>query len=121
MGNSSNKVSIFLVIVAICAIIIAIFAWNRPSSLDPSLENAEKEYLENIQMLNDTIQELRKDIAVYESTIDSIQLEREKIRKELEFIIKNNEKIDIELSNGDWDYNIKFLSNYLSEEDNLRE
>ena len=110
------KVDIFLVIITVVAIIIAIFALNRSSSVSPV---PTEEYEENIRVLNDTIRVLREDIAKYKLEIERIDLEREKIRKELELIIRDNEKVDTELANGDWDANIKFLSDFLSEEDTL--
>lgn len=111
-----TKVGIFLAIVVIVAIIIAIFAPNRSSSVLPI---PTKEYEENIRVLNDTIRVLKEDIAKYKLEIERIDLERENIKKELELIIRDNEKVDTELANGDWDTNIKFLSDFLSEEDTL--
>lgn len=110
------KVNIFLVIMAVVAIIIAIFALSRSDSVLPV---STEEYEENIRVLNDTIKVLKEDIAKYKLEIERIDLEREKIKKELELIIRDNEKVDTELANGDWDTNIKFLSDFLSEEDTL--
>lgn len=112
-----TKVGIFLVILAIGAVIIAIFALSRSDS--DSAEIPVQEYEENIRVLNDTIKVLKEDIAKYKMEIERIDLEREKIRKELELIIRDNEKVDTELANGDWDTNIKFLSDFLSEEDTV--
>lgn len=111
-----SRVNIFLAVVATVAIIFAIFALSRnvPSK---DQEYNSSEYDRNIKILNDTIQGLRQDIAKYESEIKCIELERSKIKKELELILKDNEKVDTELSNGSWDYNIRFLSDYLSEKD----
>lgn len=116
--NRTNKVNIFLAIVTTIAIIIAIFAMNRSVPSEYPLYTPE-DYERNIKVLNDTIQELKRDIAIYETEIDRIEFERIKIKKELELIIKDNEKIDNELSNGDWDYNIHFLTDYLSEKDSV--
>lgn len=110
------KVGIFLVILNVLAIIIAIFALNRSNSVSPI---PTQEYEENIRVLNDTIRVLKEDIAKYRLEIRRIDLEREKIKKEMELIIRDNEKVDTELANGDWDTNIKFLSDFLSEEDTL--
>lgn len=113
-----GKVGIFLMAVVIIAIIIAIFALNsRDSELSPSVE----EYKRNICALNDTIKVLKEDIEKYKAEIERIDLERGRIKKEVALIIKDNEKIDTELANGDWDTNIKFLSDFLSEEDTLGE
>lgn len=111
-----TKVGIFLAILTISAIIIAIFAINRSNS---GFSISTKEYEENIRVLNDTIKVLKEDIAKYKQEIERIDLERKNIKKELELIIRDNEKVDTELVNGDWDTNIKFLSNFLSEKDTL--
>ena len=112
-----TKVGIFLVILAVLAIIIAIFALSRGS--DTASVISTQEYKENIRVLNDTIKSLKEDIAKYKLEIERIDLEREKIKKELELIMRDNEKVDSELANGDWNTNIKFLSDFLSEEDTL--
>lgn len=111
-----NIVSIFFGILTIAAIIIAIFAFSRKTTrIDYSA------YEERITELTDTIKQLKKDIETYKVEIDKIDLERENIRKKLEIIINENEKIDSELTNGDWDFNIRYLSEYLSEKDSLGE
>lgn len=111
------KVNIFLIIISVLAILFAIFALSRskPSDIPISVE----EYEENIRVLNDTIKSLREDIAKYKEEIKRIDLERESIKKELKIIIKDNEKVDTELANGDWDTNIKFLTDFLSEKDSV--
>lgn len=116
--NKTNRVNIFLAIIAVIAIIIAIFVLSRSGSTSES-PIYTKDYEKNIKVLNDTIQKLRTDIAYYETEIERIDLERDSIRRELQQIIKDNEKIDTELANGDWDYNIQFLTDYLSEEDSV--
>lgn len=112
------KVGIFLAILVIEAIIIAIFALSRSDADSPI---PIKEYEENIRVLNDTIKVLKEDIVKYRLEIERLDLEREKIRRELEIIIRDNEKVDTELANGDWDTNIRFLSDFLSEKDTLGE
>lgn len=115
--EKSVKVNIFLVIISAVAIFIAIFAISKSvSRTTPSMA-----YKENIRLLNDTINSLRRDIAKYEREIERIDFERETIRKELELIIKDDEKVDTELANGDWDCNICYLTEFLSEEDSLGE
>lgn len=116
----TNRVSIFLAIVTAMVIIVAIFALSRsPLSEAPTYD--EGDYDINIEALGDTIRELRKNIAKYETEIQRIDLEKETIKRELELILRHNEEIDTELANGDWDYNIRFLTEYLSEKDTLRE
>lgn len=112
-----GKVNILLIVVAVIAILIAIFALGRSDKTYYSKDN--KEYEENIRNLNDTIKGLKGDIAKYQQEINRLDLERVKIKKELEIIIRDNEKVDSELANGSWDTNIKFLTDYLSKEDSL--
>ena len=100
----------------VIAIIIAIFALGNKSSEGSS---DQTEHIENIRELNDTIKVLREDIARYKSEIERIDLERNAIREQLKRIIEDNEKTDSELANGDWDVNLRFLSDFLSEEDTV--
>lgn len=111
-----GKVGIFLIILAVGAIIIAIFALRETEDIYPA---SIEEYEENICSLNDTIRSLKEDISKYKLEVARIDLEREKIKKELELILRDNEKVDTELANGDWDANIKFLTDFLSEEDTM--
>lgn len=112
-----GKVNILLIVVAVIAILFAIFALSR--SGDTKYIQDNKKYEENIRNLSDTIKSLKGDIAKYQYEINRLDLERVKIRKEVELIIRDNEKIDTELANGSWDDNIKFLSDYLSKADSL--
>lgn len=112
-----GKVNILLIVVAVIAILFAIFALSR--SGDTKYIRDSKKYEDNIRNLSDTIKSLKGDIAKYQYEINRLDLERVKIRKEVELIIRDNEKIDTELANGSWDDNIKFLSDYLSKADSL--
>lgn len=116
MGRKS-KVNVVFIIIAVIAIAVAIFSLSKSSSNPPIIDS--EIYEDNIRILNDTIKELKEDILLYQKEIERIDLEREKIRQQLNQIIKENEDTDIELSNGDWDYNIKFLSDFLSKKDSL--
>lgn len=116
MGRKS-KVNVVFIIIAVIAIAVAIFSLSKSISNPPIIDS--EIYEDNIRTLNDTIKELKEDILLYQKEIERIDLEREKIRQQLNQIIKENEDTDIELSNGDWDYNIKFLSDFLSKKDSL--
>jgi peptidoglycan hydrolase CwlO-like protein len=116
MGRKS-KVNVVFIIIAVIAISVAIFSLSKSNSNPPIIDS--EIYEDNIRTLNDTIKELKEDILLYQKEIERIDLEREKIRQQLNQIIKENEDTDIELSNGDWDYNIKFLSEFLSKKDSL--
>lgn len=115
--EQKGKVNILLIVVAVIAILFAIFALDR--SGDTKYIQDNKKYKDNIRNLNDTIKSLKGDIAKYQYEINRLDLERVKIRKELELIIRDNEKIDTELANGSWDDNIKFLTDYLSKADSM--
>ena len=109
--TKERKVNLFLAVVAILAILIAIFALNRSATAEvyPDI----KEYQEQISLLKDTIQGLKGDIAKYQVEIDRIQSDKDSIRALIAKIIEENEKMDSELANGNWDYNIRFLTEYL--------
>lgn len=114
------KVNIFLGIVVVLAIIIAIFAVGSKEQIS-DVPLSDEEYEENIRILSDTIKSLKEDIARYRKEIEKIDFERETIKEELKLIIRDNEKTDTELANGDWDTNIKFLSDFLSKKDSVGE
>lgn len=118
--KKSGKVNFILAIITAVAIFIAIFALEKLISQKVSHE-AVAEYTESIRLLNDTISELKKDIARYEEEINNINLERESIREKIQVIIEENEKVDRVLANGDWNDNIKFLTEFLSKKDSLGE
>lgn len=103
---------IFMFAVVI-AILFAIFAFNRRSVIPAEV----RDYTEELRVLNDSIKELQENIRVYEAAIAQIEQEKLALRKQLNAILKDNEKTDDMLVNGDLDDNIKFLSDYLSEED----
>ena len=114
MGDKS-KVNIFLVLFVICVGIIVIFALGRSDNNTQHTQSYDTELRE----LRDSIATLKNDIERYKLEINRIDLERNKIKAELNLILKDNEKIDIELTNGSLDDNIKFLTEFLSEDDNL--
>lgn len=116
MMQQRSKGVIFFWIFFVIIIIFATFALDNK---DSEYETAQKEYKENLRVLNDTIRTLRKDIEEYRKELERIDLERKCIKKELNDILRNNEKIDSCLANGDWSTNVEFLSKFLSEEDSL--
>lgn len=113
--NTKRKVNLFLIILGFVAILMVAYTLDKYKQHREEPIYPKKDYTEQIQMLNDTIQVLKKDIENYKAEIELIYLERVNIKKELTKIIRDNEKIDTELADGDLDYNIEFLTKYLSE------
>lgn len=113
--DTKRKVNLFLIILGFVAILVIAYALDKYKQHREEPIYPKKDYTEQIQLLNDTIQGLKKDIEIYKSEIERIDLERANIKKELTKILQDNEKIDTELANGDLDYNIEFLTKYLSE------
>ena len=113
--DTKRKVNLFLIILVFVAILMVAYALDKYKQHREELIYPKKDYTEQIQMLNDTIQVLKKDIENYKAEIELIYLERVNIKKELTKILRDNEKIDTELADGDLDYNIEFLAKYLSE------
>lgn len=114
--DTKRKVNLFLIILGFVAILAIAYALDKYKQPTEAPIYPKKDYTEQIQMLTDTIQGLKKDIEIYKAEIERIDLERANIKKELTKILKDNEKIDTELANGDLDYNIGFLTEYLSKE-----
>lgn len=115
--KTKKAVNIFLAILIVGAIIIAIFALRT----EEPTQTPMRDYDTELRELHDSIRVLKEDIAKYRTEIDRIDLERGRLKQELNLILKDNEKIDIELVNGDWDDNIKFLSDFLSAEGSIGE
>ena len=113
--DTKRKVNLFLIILGFVAILMVAYALDKYKQHREEPIYPKKDYTEQIQMLNDTIQVLKKDIENYKAEIELIYLERVNIKKELTKILRDNEKIDTELADGDLDYNIEFLTKYLSE------
>ena len=113
--DTKRKVNLFLIILGFVAILVIAYALDKYKQHTDEPIYPKKDYTEQIQMLTDTIQGLKKDIEIYKSEIERIDLERANIKKELTKILRDNEKIDTELADGDLDYNIEFLAKYLSE------
>ena len=113
--DTKRKVNLFLIILGFVAIFVIAYALDKYKQHTDEPIYPKKDYTEQIQMLTDTIQGLKKDIEIYKTEIERIDLERSNIKKELTKIIRDNEKIDTELVDGDLDYNIEFLTKYLSE------
>lgn len=114
----NTKVNIVLIIISILAILFAIFVISDKDAKTPS---SIEEYEEDIRILSDSVKILKEEIEAYKVEVGRINAERENIKKEMELITRDNEQIDSTLANGDWDDNIKFLSDFLSEKGSNRE
>lgn len=110
------KVLIVFLVAGIAAILFGAFYYDAQEQ-----KRYHEEYQHLIMSLNDSISTLREDFAKYQEEISKLDLERENIHNEIEVILKENEKIDTYLANGDWEYNIKFLTEFLSSEDSVPE
>ena len=108
-------VLILLVILGVISIIFGIFVTKEATRVDI------KSYREDIVHLEDSIRELRSSISRYQSKLDSLQKEKVKIHVQIKEILKENEEVDRVLAAGDWDTNIRFLTEFLSKEDSLKE
>lgn len=116
MKRRDAVILLAILVTAVTVIFCANYIGGMSSDYEASQRYQQERYLHNIRVLNDTIISLNRRIASYREEIERIDLEREKLRKELRQIFSHNEKIDTELSNGDWDYNVRFLTDYLSKE-----
>ena len=113
----NRRVILFFGIVVMAAIIIVIFVAMRSGRTKVS--DTSDAYNRSIVELSDTIKELQGNIAKYEEAIENLENANKGIKKEIIQLIKDNEKTDSKLANGDWDYNIKYLTEYLSKKDSL--
>lgn len=112
-----RKVTIYVVfVVLVAAICLLVGMYLRPTYNAPT----SKMYNRSIKDIEDTIKSLKEDIVKYEIEISRLDKERESLRNNVRIILRDNEKIDSSIVNGDWDDNIRFLSDFLSEEDSMR-
>lgn len=114
--KKSTKVVLGILIFGIVAVLIGALCYDVHER-----NRYYKEYQRSLMSLTKSIVELKSDIAMYEEEIASLDLERDSIRKEIQIIFKDNEKIDSYLANGDWDYNLGFLTDFLSSKDSVPE
>ena len=115
--SQKSGVNLFLLIIVVVAIFIATFAFDGGHENSPVTDTSER--LEKIRQLNDSIKLLQQDIIRYQEEIEKIDLERQTIRELLEQILSDNEKVDSELVNGNLDFNVQFLTDFLSQEDSV--
>ena len=113
----TTKVNLIFGAIAVGAIIIAIFAVSRVDKHQPDPNAA---YIENIRVLNDTIQALKSDIELYKQKVSEIDFERKAIIADLEKVKKEYEKSNQSIRDGGIDDDIRFLTDYLSKKDSDR-
>jgi peptidoglycan hydrolase CwlO-like protein len=111
----NNTVNIFLLAITIVSVIVAVVAWNKPIPSNPRIE----EYEVKIKTLNDSIRKFEKDITGYKTKIDSFEQDRKIIKNKIKLIKKEYEKTNRDLINGNLDYHIRFLADYLSKKDSV--
>ena len=114
--TKKSKMLIGFLIIGIIAVLIGALYYDVQER-----KRYYEEYQHTLMSLNDSISTLRSDLLQYEKEIAKLNLERDSIRKEIKIIFKDNEKIDARLANGDWDYNLRFLTDFLSSEDSVSE
>lgn len=91
-------------------------------SKDDSIQySTEASYEEAIKELCDTLLVLRANLVLYESEIERMESAKALLGEEVKKLRNVQEKINLELSNGSLDDNIKFLSDFLSGEIGYRE
>ena len=114
--TKKSKMLIGFLIIGIVAVLLSALYYDAQER-----RRHYAEYQHTLRSLTDSISTLRNDLERYEKEIAELDLERDNIRKEIKVIIKDNEKIDAHLAYGDWDYNLKFLTDFLSSEDSVSE
>lgn len=109
------KIEIILVAITIVSIFIAIFALNR----GPKVVISEKLHTEDIRNIEDSIRVIGRKIDSLNWIINTTTVRSVKIEKQLEKLQKYEKETNSNIANGSWDYNIKFLTKYLSEKDSI--
>lgn len=116
----SKKVNILLGITIVMGVLFVIFASNN-FRREPKSENNLREYRKRSKELEDSIKELQANIHEYKVAIKELKQKRTEIHYRIKRILNESKEIDTTLANGDWDTNIRFLTEFLSKEDSLKE
>lgn len=106
-----NTKNIIFIIIGVFVILIIIFAQSRISRL------SEKNRWKEIESLNAKIDSLRDSIKWYNVEIERLEKEKHKKDEVIKYIDVERDKKDISIINGDVDYNIGFITDYLSKKD----
>lgn len=114
--TKGHKVLVVFLILGIAAVLLGALYYDVQER-----KRYYEEYQKSLMSLNDSIATLRSDLAQYEVEIKKLDLERDSIRSEIKIIFKDNEKINSYIANGGWDYNLRFLTDFLSNEDSVGE
>lgn len=110
-----NKIKTAILVLAILiSIVLAYFLFSK----EEKQVSSEVEYTELIKELNEVISTLQENIAVYQDGIEEMSRELAELKKQLDYARKEHKKTDADILNGDADFNFRFLSDFLSEDDN---
>lgn len=71
-------------------------------------------YEKDLKLIQDSLSELRANIYKFEVHITDLEMERKTLKKDIQFLLKQNEKINLDIDNNTLDANIEFLTEYLS-------
>lgn len=113
LGN--NKLEIILGTITIVSIFIAIFALNRTQDVKVSKD----EHLNEIHNIEDSIRVVSNKIDSIGYIINSTIIGDLNVKKQIEKVNEDEKETDHNIDNGSWDYNIKFLTDYLSKKDSI--
>lgn len=106
-------------IIFVGVVIILIFVWaifiRKPKPTEQDI------YEKKIEMLQDSINSLNRRILAGKETIDSLKVEITKVQGTIIYIEKQGEKVDNWLVYAGTDANLRFLSDYLSGENDFSE
>jgi len=115
-----KKIFIVLPYVVLAFVLFIIFAKKSEyAERERQYQERIEEYKAQVLMLDWKVMHLEGDIAQYKDSISALEETKRSLEQRLQHIKQDNEKTVAHIISSDTDWNIKFLSDYLSEENSL--
>lgn len=115
-----KKIFIVLPYVVLAFVLFIIFAKKSEyAERERQYQERIEEYKAQVLMLDWKVMHLEGDIAQYKDSISALEETKRSLEKRLQHIKQDNEKTVAHIISSDTDWNIRFLSDYLSEENSI--
>lgn len=115
-----KKILIVLPYVVLAFVLFIIFAKKSEyKQREAQYQEQIREYTAKVQALDSRIEYLEGNISQYKDSISALEETKRSLEKRLQHIKQENEKTVAHIISSDTDWNIRFLSDYLSEENSL--
>ena len=115
-----KKIFVVLPYVVLAFVLFAIFAKKSEyAERERQYQESINEYKQKVLELDGRVMHLEGDIAECRDSISLLEETKKSLEKRLQHIKQENEKTVAHIISSDTDWNIRFLSDYLSEESSI--